>query len=149
ALAWMARDRQQNETASDLRAVELSGNAEALVRALTKVYTFSRVPRRVDAEMERMASHPSLARRIRAIRAAAGVTQPAALPQPESVRGGATVVTFETDRLHWQESEGVAHMLSYAHLTELRLHARATGSPRLVAVERGGRRWEAVLERGE
>src|SRR5262249_29685236 len=30
ALSWIARDRQRNETASDLRAVELAGDPEAL-----------------------------------------------------------------------------------------------------------------------
>jgi len=150
-LAWMARDKQKNETASDLRAVELCSNPEALIRALTKVYVFSRVPRRFDSETERAASHPSLARRIRAIRAAAGLTQPQTLPEPAIVRGsdGHTIITFESDRLHWQETEGATHLLSYAHLTELRVQARPSGGTRLIALERGGRRWEAALEAAE
>jgi Zn-dependent protease with chaperone function len=151
ALVWMARDRQQNETKSDLRAVELSGDPEALIRALTKLYTFSRVPRRWTTEMENSASHPSLARRIRSIREVAGTPQAPALPNPETVRGmdGKTTVTFEADRLHWQATEGVVHVLSYAHLTELRVSALAAGSTRLVALERGGQRWEAALEATE
>jgi len=150
-LGWMARDKQRNETASDLRAVELSRNPEALIGALTKVYAFSRVPRRFDTETERAASHPSLARRIRAIRAAAGVPQAHALEQPETVRGsdGQTVIRFESDRLHWQESEGATHVLSYAHLTELRVLVRPSGGTRLVALERTGRRWEAALDAAE
>lgn len=146
-LAWMARDKQKNETASDLRAVELCGNPEALIRALTKVYAFSRVPRRFDSETERAASHPSLARRIRAIRAAGGVTQSPPLQEPAIVRGsnGQTVITFEPDRVHWQETEGATHVLSYAHLTELRVQARPSGGTRLIALERGGRRWETPL----
>jgi Zn-dependent protease with chaperone function len=150
-IAWMARDKQKNETASDLRAVELCGNPEALIRALTKVYTFSRVPRRFSVETERAASHPSLARRIRAIRAAAGVAQSQSLQEPAIVRGsdGHTVIVFEDDRLHWQEHEGAAHLLSYAHLTELRVLARPSGGTRLIALERGGRRWETPLEAAE
>ena len=147
-LAWMARDKQKNETASDLRAVELCGNPEALIRALTKVYAFSRVPRRFSSETERAASHPSLARRIRAIRAAGGVPQAQTLQEPAIVRGtdGHTVITFESDRLHWQETEGATHVLSYTHLTELRVQAWPSGGTRLIALERGGRRWEAALD---
>lgn len=147
-LARMARNRQKNETASDLRAVELCGDPEALVRALTKIYTFSRVPRRFDSETERVASHPSLARRIRAIRAAAGIPPQPALSEPEIVRGSdsQTIIRFESDRLHWQESEGATHVLSYAHLTELRVQALPSGGTRLVAVERGGRRWDVALD---
>lgn len=150
-LFWMARDKQRNETASDLRAVELSRNPEAIIGALTKVYAFSRVPRRFDTETERAASHPSLARRIRAIRAAAGVPQAHALEEPENVRGfdGQTVIRFESDRLHWQESEGATHVLSYAHLTELRVLVRPSGGTRLVALERTGRRWEVALDATE
>jgi len=150
-LAQMARGKQRNETASDLRAVDLSGDPEALVRALTKLYTFSRVPRRFDSETERVASHPSLARRIRAIRAAAGIPPQPALSEPEIVRGAdsQTIVRFESDRLHWQESEGATHVLSYAHLTELRVQARPSGGTRLVALERGGRRWEITLGAAE
>jgi Zn-dependent protease with chaperone function len=151
ALAWMARDRQRNETASDVRAVELSGNSDALIRALTKVYTFSRVPRRVDTQMERMATHPSLARRIRSIREAAGAPLMPALQEPETVHGadGKTVIAFEADRLQWQESAGVTYVLSYAHLSELRVVAPAAGAARLVALESGGRRWDVALEAAE
>jgi len=151
AFAWMVADRQRNETASDLRAVALAGDPEALVRALTKTYAFARLPRRWDTQMEQAATHPSLARRIRAIRGTAGAPQATALPQPEAVRSldGHTVVTFEADRLQWQESEGVGHILSYAYLTELRVQAGTSGGARLVACERGGRRWEAALDPAE
>jgi hypothetical protein len=58
-------------------------------------------------------------------------------------------VVFERDRLQWREQEGIAHLLSYAHLNELRVHANATGATTLVAVERGGRRWELKLDAAE
>jgi Zn-dependent protease with chaperone function len=150
-LGWIARDKQRNETASDLRGLELCGNAEALIQALTKIHVFARVPRRWDTQTEAMASHPSLARRIRAIREAAGAAHAPAIPQPETVRGadGRISITFDVDRLHWQESEGVTHVLSYAHLMELRVYARTMSATRLVAVERGGRRWEVALDASE
>ncbi len=74
-----------------------------------------------------------------------------AIHEPEIVRGsdGHTVVRFENDRLHWQESEGATHVLSYAHLTELRVQVRPSGDTRLVALEQGGRRWEVGLDATE
>ena len=56
----------------DRRAVELSGDPEALVRALTKVHVLSNTPGRWDQNCDRAAAHPSLASRIQAIRQAAG-----------------------------------------------------------------------------
>src|SRR5262249_38650762 len=149
-LGWIVRDRQRNETAGDLRAVQLCGDPDALVRALTKVHTFARLPRRWDTRTEHTASHPSLARRIRAIRAAAPVEQPPTQLAPETVRSvdGRAMISF-ADSLHWQESEGVLHVLAYAQLTELRLDAPAHGGTRLIALERGGRRWEAALDAAE
>ena len=41
--------------------------------------------------------------------------------------------------------DAASHSLSYAHLTELRLHARPSGPTRLLVVERGGRRWDMPL----
>ncbi|PYR55567.1 MAG: hypothetical protein DMF85_19255 [Acidobacteria bacterium] len=145
-LAWRARDRQRNETASDLRAVELTGHPEALVTALTKGYTFARIPRRLDAQVERHATHPSLARRIRAIRDAGG-TAPAALgstPTFAAARGLAAV-TFHDACLQWAEGDAAVHTLNYAYLSEMRLDARTSGAPTLVVVERTGRRWELPL----
>lgn len=60
------------ETASDLRAAELCGDGEALVRALTKLHAAMRLPRRWPVEVERVATHPSLARRIQALRGVVG-----------------------------------------------------------------------------
>src|SRR4029079_9997917 len=101
--------------------------------------------RRFDSETERAASHPSLARRIRAIRAASGLSHAEAVQEPTIGRGsdGRTIITFESDRLHWQETEGATHLLSYAHLPELRVQVRPSGGTRLIALERGGRRGEA------
>src|SRR5262249_38583809 len=76
--------------------------------------------------------------------------QVAALPQPETIRGagGHPAITFEADRLHWQESEGVTHVLSYAHLTELRVQASPEGGPRLLALAGGGRGGDGGSDHG-
>jgi Zn-dependent protease with chaperone function len=142
-----ASRRQKNETASDLRAVALTGDAEALARALTTLHTIMLVPRRWNPERERRSTHPSLARRIRDIRAAAGVAT-AALNASTTFRAATsgTVVRFDATRLSWQEATGTSLLLDYANLGELRLNASTTGVVTLVAVEHGGRRREMVPE---
>jgi Zn-dependent protease with chaperone function len=149
-LAWRARHQQRNETASDLRAVDLCRNAEALVSGLTRIYTMGRIPRRLDSVYEQRATHPSLARRIRDIRAAAG-TSAISLETPVIVAAddGRSTITFDNDTLHWREGEAVVHSLSYAHLTELRVEVRGTRPASLIALERGGRRWEMPLAAGD
>lgn len=62
------RKQQKSEHYSDIRAAELSGNVDATINALTKVHTFNFSPRRTDMEFEANSTHPSLAKRIRAIR---------------------------------------------------------------------------------
>jgi len=146
-----AKHRQKNETVSDLRAVELTGDAEALVRGLTTLHTIARIPRRWDQRRERQATHPSLARRIRDIRAAAGVAA-ASLEGPVtfSATEGVPSVTFDASQLAWREREGTTHLLDYGTLNELRLHAKSPGAPmRLVAGERHGRRWEMTPRPGD
>lgn len=145
-LVRRARDRQRNETASDLRAIQLCGDAEALVRGLTRLYTMARHPRRFDQQHERQATHPSLARRIRDIRAAAGLAA-ASLGDAATFAAadGRTTVTFEQDSVNWFEGEAATHTLNYAYLAELRVQVRGSRPPSLVAVERSGRRWEMPL----
>ena len=63
-----------------------------------------------------------------------------------SAATGPARVLFADDHLEWREMEGVTHSLSYAYLSELRVQARATGSTRLIAVEKSGRRWELPLK---
>jgi Zn-dependent protease with chaperone function len=146
-LVIRAKDRQKNETASDVRGAELCRDPDALARGLTKLYTFARLPRRFDAERERRATHPSLARRIRDIRGAAGQAPvPLTSQTIVSAATGPARVLFADDHLEWREMEGVTHSLSYPYLSELRVQARATGSTRLIAVEKSGRRWELPLK---
>ncbi len=145
--AWRARGRQRNETTSDRRAVTLCGDAEALIRGLTRLYTHARVPRRLDPQVERQATHPSLARRIREIRRTAGLTvSPLSGDARFVAPDRATEVTFHPDRLNWSEGESASHSLSYAHLSEVRVTTPHAGPASLVAVELGGRRWAMDLE---
>jgi Zn-dependent protease with chaperone function len=86
-LAFALRTSRQraHETESDLRALALCQDADALISGLTKLTTAGRVPRRWSSEIERHASHPSLARRLQAIRRAAGMA-------PESLRAADVLV---------------------------------------------------------
>ena len=146
AMAMRARGRQRQETACDLRAVELTADPDALIRGLTKLYTVARMPRRTEQQKERSATHPSLARRIRDIRKAAGVA-PAALggAQRFTSADGRTVVIFDDAEVRWVESEAVTHSLSYAHLSELRVDATPWRGTRLIALGAAARRWEMQL----
>ncbi len=150
ALLWRARNRQRNETASDRRAVELTGDGEALVRALTKLYVVARIPRRLDPELERQATHPSLARRIRDIRKAAGAP-PVILETGASFTSadGRILATFGRDHLEWREGDAATHSLNYGYLSELRVRAPRSGPAHLVAVEAGGRKWELALAQAD
>jgi Zn-dependent protease with chaperone function len=150
SMAWRVRDRQKHETESDLRAVALTGDPEALARGLIKIYAFNHVPRRIDVDVERQSTHPSLARRIRDIRAMAAAPQPAMEVDATFANADGRIrATFRQDHLHWQEGEAATHTLSYAHLAELRVRVGASGPARLLAVERQGRRWEMALEPGD
>jgi Zn-dependent protease with chaperone function len=150
ALAIRAKHRQRNETASDLRAVALTGDAEALASALTTLHAVARVPRRWDRRKEQQATHPSLARRIRDIRAAAGMASvPLASAAAFESAAGNTVVTFDEAHLRWQEGLGTTSLLDYASLTELRLDAPPSGAISLVAVQQNGRRWQMTPRPGD
>src|SRR5262249_23080581 len=93
---------------------------------------------------------PSLARRIRDIRAAAGVTSvPLESSKIFKAAAGTTTVTFEASRLCWDEGGGVSHLLEYGTLVELRLRASTTGTVTLIAAEKGGRRWSMVPATGD
>ena len=156
ALIRRAAKSQQHETESDLRAAALSGNPEALVRALVKLHVHARIPRRYAVDVERAATHPSLVRRIQAIRAGS----PAATEQLEaatvvrSTRAGSWVV-LDHARSYWLDGvpEGTAadlamlreaassyRAVNYADLAELRV--TAAGDARAIAARtRSGDAW--------
>lgn len=140
-----AKDRQAHETASDLRAVALAGSADALARALIKIHAVGRIARRWDVEWERQSTHPSLARRIQAIHAAAG-TQPARLGEAATFAGAdGSSVTFHGDHLVWNERDASSHTIPYGRLTMVRVDASSATTPRLVALDESDRRWQLVL----
>ena len=143
AFGFRAHRRQQNETASDLRAVALTGDAEALARALTKLHAIARVPRRWDQHLEQRATHPSLARRIRDIRATQGGA-PVLLDAPVTFAeaGGPATATFDASGVSWSRTAGITQVTDYAALVELRLDAAFGGGVSLVAVDRAGQRWK-------
>ena len=142
--AHLMKSRQKHEIESDARAVELTGDADAMMRALIKLHAMARLPRRWDGRFERHASHPSLSRRIKAIRDAAGRATPA-LDAAETFMCGPTSVVLEPERLHWSEA-GLSHAVSYGRLTELRLDAARSAAPILLAVDRAGQRWRFALD---
>ena len=142
--------RQQQETASDVRAVELIGDPEPLVSALEKLHAFARLPRRWDERVERQVSHPSLANRIQAIRKAAG-RAPLTLSEEAAFNAGdgsGGSVTFHADRVVWTEHDA-SFSLAYGAMTRLSIEAGRTGPARLIAADTKDRRWTMVLAPGD
>jgi Zn-dependent protease with chaperone function len=162
ALAVYGTHQRGHEAESDKRALALGGDAEALVRALVKLHALARLPRRYDPDVERGATHPSLARRVQAIRTAAGLT-PSVLEAPVVLRStepGRRAV-LEAERIHWLDGipsgvpddaallrERAASVLSvpYRQLSELRLRAPLAGAPRLVASDLAGGHWALPVD---
>jgi Zn-dependent protease with chaperone function len=155
-IALRARRMQAHETDADQRAVELCGNPEALIRALTRIYEINHLPRRWSSQLEERATHPSLARRIRAIRGHAAT--PDTAPSPTAARvvvtssepGRSVVIDPTRIGFLWIDGGGESEddldranrveMVAYDQLRELRLAAKR-GSIALVAVDRNGHRW--------
>jgi Zn-dependent protease with chaperone function len=146
ALAARAKDKQRQETVCDQRAVAVIGDGEPLISALSKIYALARIPRRMEGRQEQAGSHPSLSRRIRDIRTAAG-SPPAPLTSPVSIQSsdGRASATFEASALHWVEHAGLTHVLSYGHLTELRLEPHGRRGPRLRASNSAALKWEMTV----
>lgn len=155
--------RQRQETESDRRAVELSGDAEALVAGLTRIYAIGLLPRQWETRIEQSASHPSLARRIQAIRGLAGIPaapRPPASSRPFFAPAGTEAVLLEPDGLRYfvgltpgtagEQGDllsvaATAHRFRYADLIELRVIASGTAGPSVRWVERGGKRWTMTI----
>jgi len=160
AVGRRAAKSQQHETESDLRAAALCGDPEALVRGLVKLHLHARIPRRYDVDIERVASHPSLVRRIQAIRAggAAAVEQLGTPTVIRSPREGSWVVLEDT-RSYWldgvpegtdaqlpalREASSSYRAVNYQDLVELRVSA--AGDARTIAARtRAGDRWSVPI----
>jgi hypothetical protein len=160
AVGRRAAKSQQHETESDLRAAALCGDPEALVRALVKLHLHARIPRRYDVDIERAASHPSLVRRIQAIRAggAAAIEQLGAATVVKSTREGSWVVLEDT-RSYWldgvpdgteaqltalRDASSSYRAVNYHDLVELRV-AAADNIRTLTARTRSGDRLSAPI----
>lgn len=162
ALGVRTSYQQRHEAESDRRAAALCGDAEALARGLIKLTALARLPRRWATDFERHASHPSLARRIQAIRAAAG-TAPGRLAAPVVIRTDrpGMIVLLEGERATWLEGvpegtppdpaavrEGADSMraVRYGGLVELRVRPGLFNrGPSLVARARSGRSWSVPI----
>ena len=161
-LIFVARGQQghrAHETECDLRAVDLSGDADAVIRGLTKIHALSLVPRRFSQEFERAATHPSLARRIQAIRARTAVIEPARdEPIVVATTTPGAYVALDDARSYWFEGAptdapldiGVLReqatsyrALAYRELGELRLVAERPRTLR--AADLAGRSWSVGI----
>ena len=155
---------QQHETESDLRAVALCGDPEALVRGLIKLHIHARIPRRYAVDVERAATHPSLVRRIQAIRAGgeAAVEQLGSATVVPATRAGSWVVLDDT-RAYWlegvpagtpaelsalREAASSYRAVNYADLAELRV-AVAGDERKLTARARGGETWSVPIAKDD
>ncbi len=163
-IALQAVRNQRWEHESDLRAFELSGDAPALIDALTKLHVLSQMPRRWAARSEATATHPSLAQRLRAIRDAAGMAAPSpgggadAAPELAVVAadGSDRAAVLAADRAYWlagvtpgtdsaaldatelRRSAPDCRSILYCDLADLRLVAGGSRKQRLVATDRRG-----------
>ena len=152
-LVYMRARSRAGEERSDRRALELCGDPEALANALVKMSVYTRVPRRWDVDLEREATHPSLARRIQAIRRIAGTTEALMAPAAYALPLSGRFVIFAHDRL--MLLEGVApgtpiepkalqanasrtREIPYAELIELRVKAGIRAAPGIVLTDRAG-----------
>lgn len=154
---------QAREHESDLRAVELMGDSEVVASALTKIHDAMRLPRRWQARTERSQTHPSLARRLRAIREGVGIGAAAAEIAPAASGDEGAVLVRDArrsdeamllgdDRLYWLRGlpEGVTEPASapgqalelravrYEELADLRLDVDP-GACHLTAVDGEGK----------
>jgi Zn-dependent protease with chaperone function len=156
-----AAHRQHNETESDLRAAALCGDPEVVVRALIKLHVHALIPRRWPVDFERGASHPSLARRVQALRGT-GAQAVASLSAPtvlNTAREG-SIVLLDDARAYWFEGVPVGtapeldilrvhassyRSVQYPDLMELRVVASDAGRA-LKATHRNGDAWSVPLD---
>ena len=140
AVALRTSHHKTHEAASDLRALALCQDADALISGLTKLTAAGRMPRRWSSEIERHASHPSLARRLQAIRHAAGLA-----PEPPPSTDALVVSTTRRGARIVVDDHGVSWLrgaaswsVPYAELVELRVAASWWGGTSLCLRDRAG-----------
>jgi heat shock protein HtpX len=147
-----------NELESDRRAVELCGNPDALISALEKVHAIARLRTRWES---RSTTHPSLSRRVRAIREAAG-HRASLLEEPVVIDGLTAGVKLIFEKFTLRHLTGVpadeernaaalvAHAsevrrFAYDEIKSCRVTANGTHPPHLVVESRDRRRVATAL----
>ena len=158
---WLrARRMQAHESDADLRAIELCGDPEALIRGLTRIYQINHIPRRWSAQLEERATHPSLARRIRAIRGRISADRPQSDPVERllvtsSEPGRCAVIDHQRVGFLWIDGDTAdaetlidranrVERVPYDQLSELRLITKR-GTIELIAVDRAAHRWSMPI----
>src|SRR5262249_499115 len=152
-LTWKASRQKAHETESDVRALSLCEDPEALISGLTKLTMAGRMPRRWSAELEHGSSHPSLARRLHAIRRVAAIP---VMPFDGTLLVAPTrptaLVILDRDGVSWVEARDPDERnpeilrrtarsrwsVPYDELVELRVRAFWWGGASLVARDRRG-----------
>jgi heat shock protein HtpX len=165
---WLrARRMQAHETDADRRAIELCGDPEALIRGLIHIYELNHIPRRWSVSAEERSTHPSLARRIRAIRDRMPPSQASLSPIDRLVVASAEpgrCVVIDQHRVAFAWIDGLAddpgdpatildranrvEMVTFDQLGELRLSA-THGRVALIAVGRQARRWSMPIHQAD
>jgi len=152
-LAWKASRGKTHETESDVRALALCEDPEALISGLTKLTIAGRMPRRWSAELEHGSSHPSLARRLHAIRRVAAIpVMPFDGTLVVATTRAAALVILDRDGVSWVDARDPDERnpeilrqtarsrwsVPYDELVELRVRAFWWGGASLVARDRSG-----------
>jgi hypothetical protein len=156
-LARSLPHRRAEEVESDRRAVELCGDGETYARALIRLHALARIPRRWAADFERRTTHPSLARRLAAIRGRGPSDQPPPLIVTGPSRTG-PVAVLDAEGCRWYaEAQGMVSpdalpvtarltaQRRYEDLVELRLHATGAEPTALLATGKDGQTWSVRL----
>jgi len=160
AMLVRARRMQGHETDADLRAIELCGDAEALIRALTRIYAINHIPRRWSAVAEQRSTHPSLARRIRSIRDRLAPTDSPTDPLERLVvaslePGRCALIDHQRVGFLWFDGElgdpktlldraRRVEMTTFDQLSELRL-STTRGTIELIAAGHPARQWSMPI----
>ncbi len=168
AVAHVAARNQANEHKSDLRALELIGDPQPLISALTKIHQLMRMPRRWRRGSESTLSHPSLAKRLRAIREAAGAkgleVDEAVPPTKIALRSAkvpSDVVVMMPDQIHWlhgvDPEDGLEPVtllektrdrrsITYSDLRDLRLEVSGLKRRYLTLIDARGKKMRLALQ---
>jgi heat shock protein HtpX len=162
-MSFIRSRHRGRESEGDARALELCGDAEALVTSLTKLHEAGRIPRRLSGKDEARITHPSLARRIRAIRNAASEAEVEPVAVPVTMVAAAVAgehVVVEEDRISWLQGvpaevagdlaamrarAAATRSQSYKEICELRVEPMSGGRHRLVVKDAAGRSWTVAV----